>query len=88
MTIMLARLGPFRAPAIMPLPLTVQYPAFLLVVAAPDAVLLVCVQREGQAALSYRAAGADRLGSLDFRDGKARCPDREEELWVEAAAGS
>jgi hypothetical protein len=70
MTIILARPGAFSGRRRLCLPvLTVQYPAFLLVVAAPDAVRLVRVQREGQAVLSYRAAGADRLGSLDFRDG-------------------
>jgi hypothetical protein len=43
---------------------------------------------ECQAGLPYRAAGADRLGSLDLRDDPAGLPDREEQPGVEEAAGS
>jgi len=48
----------------------------------------VGVQGERQALLPYRATGADRLGLLDFRDGQARLPDREEQVGLEKAAGS
>jgi hypothetical protein len=47
----------------------------------------VGVQGERQARLPYRAAGADRLGPLDFFDGTARFPDREEEVGFKEAAG-
>ena len=64
-----------------------QEPAFVFVVSAPYAVPLVGVQGERQAGLPYRAAGAYRLGPLDFFDGPAGLPDREEELGVKEAAG-
>ena len=62
--------------------LAVQGPQFRLVVAAPDAELLAGGQRKRQAGLSHRAAGADRLGPLDLRDGDTGRPDREEKLGI------
>jgi hypothetical protein len=68
-------------------PLAVQQSTFLVVEAAPDAEILVGIQRERQAALPYRAARADGLGPLDFLDGRAGLPDREEQFRVRGAAG-
>ena len=63
-----------------------QGAAFVCVAAAPDAVVLVGLQREGEAMGSDRADGADGLSLLGLGDGPAGLPDREEELYRSVSA--
>ena len=68
-------------------PLPAKPPALGLVLASPDAVLLIGRKGELEAVTLHRAGPADGLGRLQLGEGGACAPRREEEVGVDAPAG-